>query len=206
MIKLRLDDSVCALTEDNENKVADAITKVLSTIPPHRIVTRLNVNGTRFSSQTQSQILEESIESSHDIEIQTADKAIWAATGYDIAISCIERVQKSIIRSAELFRESDKLNANRLFVQCIEGLERFIEAITITKVAVNLDFSKTSIDGISLSQIETDLQQILKSVFTFQQEEDYQGLADKIEYELLTNLSNWCQALKFLRSQQNANA
>jgi hypothetical protein len=57
-----------------------------------------------------------------------------------------------------------------------------------------------------LAKIESDLQHILKSVFGFQQQEDYQGLADKIEYELLTNLSNWGQALKQLRAQQNSNA
>lgn len=206
MIKLKLDNSLCEVKVGDDNKIGDAIADVLSSLPPQRMVTRVDVDGNRFSGETQSQILEESIESSHDIEIKTADKTIWAATGYDIALSCIERVQKSIIRSAELFREPDKLNGNRLFVQCIEGLERFIEAITITKAAVNLDFAKTNVDGRSLSDIEADLNLILKSVFSSQQLEDYQGLADKIEYELLTNLSNWGQALKTLRAQQNSNA
>lgn len=206
MIKLKLDHSVCSLQQSDNQRILDAINGVLDTLPSNRIVTKLNIDGKRFSPSQENQILSESIESSHDIEILTADRAIWAATGYDIALSCIERIQKSVLRSAELFRESDKLNANRLFLQCIDGLERFLEALTITKIATNLDFSKTQVMGISISEIEADLQKILTSIFSFQQQEDYQGLADKIEYALLTNLSNWVMILKQLRAEQNSNA
>ncbi|MSP18808.1 MAG: hypothetical protein EXR74_04480 [Bdellovibrionales bacterium] len=205
MIKLRLDDSICELEPSGNIKIEEAINSAISTIPPTRVITRVNVNGARYQWTEKNSILQESTKSSHDIEILTADKAIWSATGYDIALSSIERVQRSIIRSAELFRELDNLNGNRLLVQCIEGLERFIEAITITKRAVGLDFSKINVDGITLSQIESNLQQILNSVFNLQEKEDYQELADTIEYELLTNLVTWTQALKQLRTQQNSN-
>jgi hypothetical protein len=206
MIKLRLDDSPCDLKSTENKKIGDAINEVLSELPPNRIFTKIDVDGRRYSSTLENNILEKTVDSDYQIEIRTADKSIWAATGYDVSLSCIERLQKSIIRSAEFFRESDKLNGNRLFIQCIEGLERFVESITITKIALNLDFTKTFCEGVSLAKIESDLQHILKSVFGFQQQEDYQGLADKIEYELLTNLSNWGQALKQLRAQQNSNA
>ncbi|MCX6102035.1 MAG: hypothetical protein NT000_02070 [Proteobacteria bacterium] len=205
MIKLRLDDAICELEPSGNIKIEEAINSAISTIPPTRVITRVNVNGARYQSTEKNSILQESTKSSHDIEILTADKAIWAATGYDIALSSIERVQRSIIRSAELFREFDNLNGNRLLVQCIEGLERFIEAITITKRAVGLDFSKINVDGMILSQIESNLQQILNSVFNLQEKEDYQELADTIEYELLTNLVNWTQALTQLRTEQNSN-
>ena len=205
MIKLRLDDAICELEPSGNIKIEEAINSAISTIPPTRVITRVNVNGARYQSTEKNSILQESTKSSHDIEILTADKAIWAATGYDIALSSIERVQRSIIRSAELFREFDNLNGNRLLVQCIEGLERFIEAITITKRAVGLDFIKINVDGMILSQIESNLQQILNSVFNLQEKEDYQELADTIEYELLTNLVNWTQALTQLRTEQNSN-
>lgn len=206
MIKLKLDDSPCNINPENTNKIGTALSEVMGSIPPHRLVTQLVVDGVRYTAETQSGLLDESVLTPHEIEIKTADKAIWAATGYDIALSCIERIQKSVIKSAELFREPDKLNGNRLFIQCIEGLERFLEAITITKAAVNLDFSREITNGRTLSQTETDLNSILKSVFLSQEQEDYQGLADKIEYELLTNLSEWAQALNLLRSRQNSNA
>jgi hypothetical protein len=206
MIKLKIDDTICDILENSQAIIADAINQAVSALPPNRIVTRLNINGNRYLGNSEHLSLNESVQSSHEIEIKTADKVIWAATGYDIALSSIERVQKSIIKSAELFREADKLNGNRLFVQCIEGLERFIEAITITKAALQLDFSKIEHQGISLAQIESNLNSILKSVFTLQEREDYQGLAEKIEYELLTNLSSWGETLKVLRNNQNSNA
>jgi hypothetical protein len=204
-MKLLIDDTNCELKGTVDKKVGEAINQAISELPRHRIVTKLTINGSRLNSANSNPLLDESMESPHLIEIKTADTLIWAATGYDVALSCIERIQKSVIKSAELFRDSDKLNGNRLFVQCIEGLERFIEALTITKVAINLDFSRLILDGISLVQLESELQQILKTIFNLQEKEDYLGLADKIEYELLTNLSNWSHLLKQLRAQQNAN-
>ena len=206
MIKLKIDDTVCDIVPGEIENIGEAITQVMGTIHPSRIVTKLNINGNRYPSNNTESTLSESIDSSHEIEIRTADKAIWAATGYDIAISSIQHIQKSVIKCSELFRENDKLNGNRLFVQCIEGLERFIEAISITKAALNLDFVKIQSHGITLAQLESELNTILKSVFVVQQAEDYQGLADKIEYELVTNLSSWAETLKVLRNNQNSNA
>jgi len=205
MIKLKIDDTICDILENSQEVITNAINQAVSSLPPNRIVTRLNINGNRYLGTCEPLALNQTVQSAHEIEIKTADTVIWAATGYDIALSSIERVQKSIIKSAELFRESDKLNGNRLFIQCIEGLERFIEAITITKAALKLDFSKIEHGGISLAQVESNLNLILKSVYSFQEREDYQGLADKIEYELLTNLASWGEILKVLRNNQNSN-
>ena len=50
-----------------------------------------------------------------------ADRKIWAENGLDIALSCIEKVQRSLVRSSELFREEGRTaDANR----CIKSRQR----------------------------------------------------------------------------------
>jgi hypothetical protein len=131
---------------------------------------------------------------------------MWAANGIDIALSCVERIQKSLIRAAELFRDQDKSEANHFFVHCIEGMERFIETLMITRCALKLDFNRISIDGITLAQIQDELSKILKTILECQEKEDFVGVADRVEYELITNLYAWARALRQLRLSQMSNA
>jgi len=128
------------------------------------------------------------------------DLSIWAESGLDIALTCVERVKGSLIRSAELFREEDSVRANRFFLQCIEGLQRFMEAVRNTQSAMQLDFTKIATDVGNLSDTEKSLLFILKGMFQNQERKEYEEIADKIEYELLTNLSTWTSALGALRN------
>ena len=136
------------------------------------------------------------------VPLTQADVSIWAESGLDIATTCLERVRGSLIRSAELFREEDSNVANRFFIQCVEGLQRFMETIKRTKTALQLDFTKIQADMGSLAETEKSLLFILKGMFLNQQHKQYLEIADKIEYELITNLSTWISTLKSLRQSQ----
>lgn len=205
MTQIRVDNSVTELTEYmNQNaKVGDLIKNIHSTLPDTRMITKVFIDGRPLA--TQDQAMEKELSVIGELEIRTADRLIWAQTGLDIALSCLERVQSSLIRTAELFRETDKARANRFFAQCIEGLERFFEAMTITRSALNLNFEQILVDGSSLSQVEMFLSQILKSVLESQEKNSFEELADKIEYELITNLSSWKSALTQVRLNQASN-
>jgi len=127
--------------------------------------------------------------------VQSVDLRIWATTGIDIALSCLERVQPTLIRTAELFRD-DQMRANAFLFHCIEGLERFIEAMAITKTAVPLDLQKIPTDVGTLAGTERELMQILKDMLALQEAKRYEDLADKVEYELITNIHVWVKTLK----------
>jgi len=131
--------------------------------------------------------------------LSVPDGSVWAESGLDIAITSVERVKSSLLRSSELFREQDSALANRFFVQCVEGLQRFMEAVSKTKAALKLDFAKIPTDGGSLADTEQSLLFILKGMFQNQQRKEYEEIADKIEYELITNLCTWTTSLNRLR-------
>ena len=142
------------------------------------------------------------VEEGSSPSISVRDVSIWAESGLDIAIASIERVRGSLIRSAELFREDDSTNANRFFIQCVEGLQRFMEAVRNTKAALNLDFSKISTEMGTLQDTEKSLLFILRGMFINQERKEYDAIADKIEYELITNVSSWIAALKSIRQSR----
>lgn len=141
--------------------------------------------------------------------VQTAfspDPEIWAATGFDIALSCIERVQRTLVHAAQGFHEENATSANRLFAQCMEGLERFTEAMLITRNVLKLKTETMAVDGYTLGKIETQMENILRSILACQEKNDTIGIADRIEYALIPNLSLWSQALRQLKRSQVSNA
>lgn len=129
------------------------------------------------------------------------DCSVWSQNGVDVALYSLEKIQVSFIRAAELLRDSDTADAHCYFAQCIEGLQRFLEAIRNTRTALSLDFKGVSTEFGSLADTESNLLGILKAMFLNQNRKEYEQLADRIEYELLTNLSSWNAGLQKIRRE-----
>ena len=185
----------------------DVVNAVLMELPPNRIVTSISVDGQPIPRQQTSPALKENLQKVKEVHIRTADAAIWAGNGLDRAISDIERLQKSLLLAAEFFRDETKTaDGNKIFLRCVEGLERFLDTIVLTRLAMKLDFQKIQVDGITLARLEKDLTAILGGIVGFQEKQDYEGVADKVEYELLPNFSSWTRALNQLRVSLQSNA
>lgn len=184
-------------------KVGEFVESLVSELPKNRIVTRVIVNGKKFDRSEDPFLVDRHIEEISDLEIQTVDKDIWANNGLEEAISCVDRVQRTMLRAAELFRETNYKEAHPFFLHCLEGLEKFLETLMITRAALGLDFQKIFYEGVSLTQHEHNLLLILKNILYLQEQNNFESLSDKLEYELLTNLVGWGQALRNLLNQNS---
>jgi len=199
MTRVSVDDQISVVNAESGARLGDLLSSIVSSLPPNKIVKEILLDGEQLPIMTNLPALESPLGMVQELQIRTADKEIWAATGVDIALSCVERIQRSLIRAAEMFREHDKAEANHFFAHCVDGLERFLETIMITRVARQLDFSRIYIHGLPLSQIEQEFTRILTTILTCQEKGDFDGIADRVEYELLTNLSAWSSALRQMR-------
>jgi hypothetical protein len=206
MTRLSVDDQSSNLILSASQRIGEVLRNVVASLPPNRVVTEIFVDGKQLSKNPEATFLAQIADSVKEVQIKTADKEIWAATGLDIALSCIDRVKRSLIRAAELFRDENKAKANSLFVHCIDGLERFFEAVVISRSVLSLNFDTIMVDGYSLSQIEKDFSGTLQSIMVFQEKQSWCEIADKIEYELLTNLVAWTKGLNQLRLSHMSNA
>ncbi len=206
MAKVSIDNKLSEMNLSPALKVSDAIHQVLSAIPTNRMVTKIILDGNPLEQSNSKNILENDFSKVNELEFRTIDREIWAINGLDMALNAAERVQKSLIRVAENFREEKIATGNQLFVQCVDGLERFYDAITISRSVLKLDFNQVQVDGMKLSELEQFFSLILKSIVECQEAKDYDKLSDKIEYELIPNMSSWGKALNSLKNSQNSNA
>lgn len=207
MIRISIDDSP---SESNRweaaDKVEDVVSAVVSNLPPNRIVTSICVDGRTLHRQQGSEALKERLDVIRDLQIRTADAHVWASNGLDRAVSDIERLQKSLLLSAEFFRDERTGEGNKIFLRCVEGLEQFLDTIVLTRLAMKLDFQRIQVDGITLARLERDFASILAAIVQCQERQDYEGLADRVEYELLPCFASWSRALGQLRLSLHSNA
>lgn len=205
MTRLSIDDQVSDLPRQDYRNVGEAIEDVLSSLPPDRIVTGIFLDGRRLSEYERNRGLSVDLSDIEDLNIRTSHKAVWAGGGLDIALSAIQNIQRCLLRAGELLDEGERIAADRSFVHCIEGLERFSETAAIARCVLDIDFARVYVDGIPLSQVESELTRIVREIIHYREEADIDSITERIEYALLTNLSLWKQALTQLRNR-NASA
>jgi hypothetical protein len=199
MIRLSIDDRVSDLATAPIGRVADIVAQAMATLPADRVLLAVAVDGRPVPKHAEEERLAFDASSVGEIGIRTGDRDFWARSGLDIALSTVERMHHTLIRASELFRDEHVADANRCFVRCLEGLERFLETVVVTRAAMRLDFTTVRVDGCSLAQIEREFLQILRHILHCQEATDWIGIADRVEYELLPNLSSWRTALRSLR-------
>ena len=206
MIRISVDDQRTDFLPEDSQNLGEFIEAVSSSLPPNRIVTNIALDGRGLSRKDATHLYEKTLDSVSEVQIKTAERTLWAAAGVDMSLSCLEGLQKSLLCAAELFREADRIRANRLFVHCMEGLERFLETLAITRHAMNLDFKNYKVDGVSLTSMESQLSTCLVQLVQHQENTAYDDLADNIEDTLLTNLCAWSTALRQIRNSQLSHA
>lgn len=204
-MRVMLDDRISEVSQDTE-RLGDFLNQVAATLPPNRIITEIVLDGVPVPKHRQREILAHSYRQVQELKIRTADATMLAAHGLDTAINNVDRLRQTLLRAAELLRESNKADANGYFFRCIEGLERFLETILVTRNVMRLDFSKVYVDGVSLAKIELDFTSILNDIVGHQEKAEFDAVADLIEYALLTNLNAWGRALNQLRLSTLSNA
>ncbi len=207
MIRVSIDSSSDTVDTSNLQNVGEVLERVISNIPTSRFVSEIELDGKKLKHYLPDSEVGRGIDSIHEVKIHTADRAQWSANGFDIALSSLEKIQRTLIVTAELFRETHNLEGNRLFARCMDGLERFWDSVTLTRTALNLNFSEIVIQGnVKLADLEAQFLDIVRGFVSLQDGQFYEAVADKIEFELIPHLSRWVESMKRLRSIHGANA
>ncbi len=140
-----------------------------------------------------------------DGEALSRSTAFWASNGLEHALSNLERIQRTLVRTVMSLREDRTSEASRLLRHCLEGLDRMSETLSNARRALKMDFSQIQMGGRNLASLETDLIQLQDGIGSAWASEHFESLVDKLEYELLPHLAHWASFLRELSQRQSAN-
>lgn len=205
MTRVCVDDQVAELNLSEQNELEEVVQSMVSKMAPNRIVREVTLDGKHVSLHDRRGNLQHTVSEVRELQIRTADRAMWAANGLDIALSQAERLRSGVIRMAEICYEI-KPASERLLGQWIEGLEQFYESIICSQVALGLNFNRIEVEGLSLSRLERELDHTLNVITSCQEKRDFPAIAELLEYTLITNLSLWTRALRQIGLAGQSNA
>ena len=133
-----------------------------------------------------------------EIEISTlsdiVDKNIENADAYLI------RLIPGIEKSVELFRMGNEQEANKFFINIIDGIDWLSQVLDmiLTAKAISPD---TVFDGKSIQDRRTSLVDFTQQMVDANKNQDWVLLADLLEYEILPYYQEWSNLLPRFRSQ-----
>ncbi len=206
MTRVLIDDQTSDVILESGGRMDDFVQALSAQLPPNRVIKEILLDGRYLPKSLRNQTLKQLIGEIKEVQIHTADRETWGTRGIEQATYTIERLQRSLLKAAELCFDRNTQPAERFLGQCLEGLEQFIENILVARGVRSLNFDQFMVDGITLSQIERQFNKSLESLGKSHLSKSFEAAADTIEYEILPNLSSWVKALHQLRLSSLSNS
>mgnify|MGYP001189830905 CR=1 FL=1 len=109
----------------------------------------------------------------------------------------------AVKNASELFRTKSPEEANKYYLQCVEGLTWFQEVVDNISSLLKLELEKLDFGSKSFEELQKQLLSITKEIHDSQDKKDWVMLADLLEYELTPYLEEWQSVLPlFVRAVQ----
>ena len=202
MFNLQIDSVVEKYDRDGESCFGEVMEKLSAEITNRgRVITEIRLNGQPLTGGRQVDYYRYPLEQVQTLELTTTDPKSLAGEALDSAEEHIGMVKKSALRSAELFRLGDHLEANESYSKLVEGLRWMVKAISALTGMMQIDQTEISAGDNNLKEYqEKMLIGIFDLMYDAQKNEDWVGLADILEYELAPALDQWDDISRQLRS------
>ncbi len=174
-------------------------------LTPGSAIRRIKLNGEDITGIDWSPYLGLTASEISLVAVETGDLAALARETLDSLDDFIGDLTSELERLAYLFRVGEDLKALDIFAQALDGI--YIVSFTTQRVLKNLSVEPTvdyANDEASMQERINRLDEVLKAMFTAQQQQDWIKLADLVEYELNPHLENRRALLAQVRKAYDA--
>ncbi len=135
------------------------------------------------------------------LEVETIDARELALAFMGQGEAFVSPMAAAVEHIAELFRVSDEKEANEQYLQLLENLQLFLQALGQCQQVLQLDLNR-AIEGAATAAEHTErLASLVGDLLAAQEEQDWILLADVLEYDLLPELQAWQRLMPQLREQ-----
>lgn len=109
------------------------------------------------------------------------------------------RLGPGIDEIVSLYRKGEVEDANRLYTHAIQGVTTMMELVQSVRNILQLDSSAVSVEGRDLDKMISELKETVTELVSAQTENDYERLADALEFEMTDQLGRWRKLLAELK-------
>ncbi len=168
------------------------------------IVTEISLDGTIYSIDDSSPILQKTIKDFQSINFSLRTSIELAFEALDNCHTYIDIIIAKVKTLTVCYQENNPDLANETFAEVIEILDLYIQLFSRIFKTIKRTYPNQIKEIKTIQGLEIHLLSILKAVLPAKEKEDIIMLGDLLEYELIDNLTQWkIKAIPALKKLQN---
>ncbi|MFQ5431297.1 MAG: hypothetical protein ACE5EN_02170 [Nitrospinota bacterium] len=206
IMKIILNNEEIEQEVDGFNTLGDLLENLKrSRFGDQEFISAISVNGDTIEDSKRAGLENRSISEITSLEISTDHPLDVSLRVLENMGEFLRHLVALINQSADKFRMDDETDANKYFVNCVEGLQTFVGVLDKVRSLNNLDLSLIQQGSVSAAEKQDELLKIFNSLHVTQTNRDWIAVADLLEYELAPLISDWKDILPAISSELRKN-
>ena len=164
-------------------------------------ITTISINGDMVDEEKRSGFENRPIDEITSLEINTDHPLNVSLRVLGNMVEFLRHLVVLINQSADKFRLDDETEANKYFINCVEGLQTFVDVLDKVRSLNDLDLSQIKHGSTSAAEKQDELLKVFNSLQVTQTNRDWIAVADLLEYELAPLVSDWKDLLPIISSE-----
>jgi hypothetical protein len=134
----------------------------------------------------------------NSLEVELANLKDLVATNLSNALDYLEKLIPGFDQAADLFRMGNEQEANKFYIQILDGMDWFSEVINIV---MDSEFKRSAPED-TLRLRQAKLTDLMSQMLEANKNQDWVLLADILEYEMIPFYKEWKTILTKLKNPQ----
>jgi hypothetical protein len=134
----------------------------------------------------------------NSLEVELANLKDLVATNLSNALDYLEKLIPGFDQAADLFRMGNEQEANKFYIQILDGMDWFSEVINIV---MDSEFKRSAPED-TLRLRQAKLTDLMSQMLEANKNQDWVLLADILEYEMIPFYKEWQTILTRIKNPQ----
>lgn len=207
MLSLKIDGEFKSFASEGETTFGQVMKKLSSRLGDEGLViTGITMNNQPLSGGRQFDYNDFPLTEVELIELDTVKPLELAAEALKSSDEHLRILAGVSVRTAELYRLGDELEATESYSRLIEGLRWMGKGMNAMAGMMKISLDEIIFDGKSIAYFQNEvLIPVLDNMYSTQKDEDWIALADILEYELIPVLEEWSKLITGLKAKMASN-
>jgi hypothetical protein len=187
--------------EESEFKgdILGAILDSMVVKTPGSYIRRIWLDDKEFPSDDQ-EVLQKKPSDIDSLEVELSNLKELVATNLVNALDYLKKLIPGFEQAADLFRAGNEQEANKYYLQILDGIDWFSQVVSIIMKANEGKMELPDADDESLQVREKKLTDLMKQMLEANKNQDWVLLADILEYEMIPLYKDWENILSKLEN------
>ena len=178
-----------------KGETLEAILDMMVKNTPGSYIRRIWLDQQEFPSDDRETLQKKPVDI-NSLEVELADLKDLVATNLSNALDYLEKLIPGFDQAADLFRTGNEQEANKYYIQILDGMDWFSEVINIV---MDSEFKRSAPED-TLRLRQAKLTDLMSQMLEANKNQDWVLLADILEYEMVPFYKDWENILSKLEN------